>query len=152
MDRLTLAELAQGADVVVVGTVTSAHSAWSGGRLHTWCALTVDDAANRRVGESELVIRHLGGAVGDYVMLVPGTPAFAPGDRVLVFARAEGNGVYHTVGLAQGVFRVSVRDGVRYAQQDLAGIAFAGERGGAGLFRLDVLVAAVELARPEASR
>lgn len=52
-----------------------------------------------------------GGRAGRYVNLIPGVPAFAPGDLAVIFLTAKGARLPVTTGLTQGVFRVHTSGG-----------------------------------------
>ena len=97
---LDLAELAAGADRIVVAEVVSVASAWDGARrnIHTTIELTVRERWKVEVpGNGRLTLRQLGGTVGDVEMSVLGSARFVPGESALFFLRRS-----QVFGMAQG--------------------------------------------------
>jgi hypothetical protein len=120
MRPLTLAALTEQADAVVRARVGEQWSDWAedGRRIFTWTQLEVVEAWTGDVGEA-VVVRTMGGVVGDLGMRVSGTPRFVTGAEVVVFLR-EGSDVFEVVGMSQGKF--DVRNGE--AVPDVHGLAF----------------------------
>lgn len=95
------------AEIVFVGTVESVESGWADAQRQaietvvTYAVETVlrGDAVDR------VALRFAGGQVDGRRSEVVGLPAFAAGDRVIVFARG-GRAVSPIVGFNQGLFRV----------------------------------------------
>ena len=110
---LDLRELVQGSAQVVVGTVLRQHSLYdSRRRIVTDVTLRVDETLKgaARHGD-QIVIRRLGGAIGEIGMRVEGEPAFEVGQRSIVFARRTPSGTLRPVGMAQGVMRIQRLEG-----------------------------------------
>ena len=118
---LTVAALTEQADAVVRARVGEQWSDWAEGgrRIFTWTQLEVLEAWTGDVGEA-VVVRTMGGVVGDIGMRVSGTPRFATGAEVVVFLRA-GADVFEVVGMSQGKFDVRGGDAI----PDVHGLAFA---------------------------
>jgi len=55
---------------------------------------------------ASLVLRILGGKVGDVELVVDGAPSFRPGQTVLLFVRGNMSEMFPFVGVQQGVFYV----------------------------------------------
>ncbi|RMH44625.1 MAG: hypothetical protein D6689_01950 [Deltaproteobacteria bacterium] len=100
--RAPVAELARAADAVVRGRAVAERVVVDRGRVYTDVDLAVTDCLAGACPRS-LTIRRLGGALGDWVVTVPGAGRLAAGDEVIAFVRA-GRGGYRLVGMAQGVF------------------------------------------------
>ena len=108
-------------------------AAWNEARtkIYTFTTLDVSDALKgdpaRRV-----VVKELGGALGDIALEASGMPRFSVGEEVLVFLRRDSEGAYRTRGLAQGKMRL-LREpdtGRTYAQADVSGLVWAETAGG----------------------
>jgi hypothetical protein len=102
----TVEELARASDAVVRGTVEGQESRSTADGRQIYTFVTVRPAAVWRGSvPARLVVRVPGGAVGRIGMRVPGAPAFAAGEEVVLFLRRSG-AVHQVTGLAQGKFRV----------------------------------------------
>lgn len=129
---LTLSGLVERADRVVRARVRGAWSAWASDerRIFTWTELEVLETWTGAV-EDAVVVRTLGGVVGEIGMKVSGTPQFSPGAEVVVFLRAARAGAaadepatFEVVGMSQGKFDVDAGQAVPDGQ----GLAFAQPR------------------------
>lgn len=110
---LSISELAARADVIVLGVVVGARSAWddTGSVIVTVVDVRPEELLKGGPGPSVLRVRHLGGRVGDQAMVVAGAPSFADGERVLLFLAGDPRRELTVVGLAQGKFTVT-QDGL----------------------------------------
>jgi hypothetical protein len=111
----SLPQLFAQADAVVVGQVTSQRSFWNGAHdtIYTEYTIAVETTPK---GEHRptVILRLMGGAVGDVRLSVAGNPSLAIGERVLLATRNQGE--YLTlVGMAQGKWSVKQIDGIDYA-------------------------------------
>lgn len=91
------------------GDVTSVRSEWTPGhkQIVTTVEIRVSQAfKGSRPADGRLVLRLLGGRVGDTVMEAIGQPTFAEGEHVIVFLDAEGVDLMPITGLFQGKFTV----------------------------------------------
>lgn len=134
--------LSRNADWILRGVVRNQYSDWDPGRrrIYTFTEIEVQETWHHRDGEPQagLVVRTLGGQVGDIGMNVAGSSQFSPGEEVLLFVRKSERvqGSFHVVGLSQGKFRiVPGQDGTLRAVPDAAGLAYA--RRGPGATELD---------------
>ncbi len=82
---LPLPELVGRAQVVATAVVESSASAWVGERIVTDSVLVVDDPLLGTAAGARLVVRTLGGEVGDLGQRVFGEPVFRSGERYLLF-------------------------------------------------------------------
>lgn len=126
---LSLEEMTERADLVVEAVVEGSEAKWNTrkDRISTLTTLVVRSAlVADGDAPSVVVVRTLGGEVGDVGMRVAGTARFAPGERVLVFLRhsKSGQNYFTVVGMSQGKFRlVETADGVQ-AVPGIEGLAF----------------------------
>jgi hypothetical protein len=108
-EALSLDQLVGGADDVVVAVATSSQSQFDAqGRIVTDVEMQVEDSMKGSSAAGHiLVVRRLGGYVGDLGMLVEGEPQFEVGGRYLVFLRRMTDGrTLRPVGMSQGVMSV----------------------------------------------
>ena len=108
-EALDMRELVRRADETVVATAVDSRVHRDGHRrIVTDVTLRVERAlqGTARVG-GRIVVRRLGGAIGDLGMRIEGEPSFEIGGRYLLFLRRlPGTGVLRPVGMSQGVMRV----------------------------------------------
>jgi len=105
--KMDLPQLVGRSDVIFVGKAIESRSHWSedGRHIVTDTTFKVSQAVHGSPG-STVVIRRLGGKVGDIGMRVSGMPELRTGDEVLLFTERRSNGKRYVVGMKQGVFRV----------------------------------------------
>ncbi len=107
------AQLFAASRAVVEGTVREIRSRRIDGGRQIVTYVTID-VATVHAGDLEpgpIVLRELGGEVGDDFSIVFGSAEYAVGERVLVFLDADPEGILRTWGLFLGKY--SVRDGER---------------------------------------
>lgn len=122
---LELDELVGQSERIVLGEVLFSESFQrSDGTLGTWHRIRVErDVRGNALGEREIIVETLGGRIGKIGMRVEGEPSFEVGERVVVFV--EGGGAYSAfrpVGMAQGVMRVRVEQGIETVHQSREGL------------------------------
>jgi hypothetical protein len=103
----TLAQLARRADLVVVGEVTGTAGEWDAARtnIQTRVALMVAESL-KGSAPATLTFTHLGGSVGGERSVVAGGPAFAAGQRVLVFLSRRPDGSLGLTDLVHGTWSI----------------------------------------------
>lgn len=137
VEALDLAALVDRSDDVVLVRVISSHSHFDDrGRIVTDVTMQVEQAEKGTYAPgSAVVVRHLGGQVGDLGMRVEGEPTYEVGETVLLFARHIASlNVLQPVGMSQGAMRVIERDGVRFVHSLAMGAALV-KRGSGTLAR-----------------
>ncbi len=109
---LDLRELVTRADHVVVGRVVSQRARWDHRRRIVTDVTVEVQESMKGAGDGEtIVVRRLGGAIGELGMRVEGEPDFADGERAVLFARRLSSGVLRPVGMSQGVLPIRVDAG-----------------------------------------
>lgn len=106
--RFDIPGLAQQAAAVVRGEILSQEARWDedGERIHTYSTLRVRERLQGPSSlASTLVVKQVGGQVGDVTMHVEGTARLALGEEVVLFLRLNG-GFGYLVGMANGKFGV----------------------------------------------
>jgi hypothetical protein len=99
-------ELIRAAKAIVLATAGQSEGRRApGGWLETVTALHVDDAIKGPVTAGETIyVTELGGKVGTIRYLVPGSPTYAPGERVLLFLDTNARGEWVSRAMAVGKF------------------------------------------------
>jgi PKD repeat protein len=99
-------QLVAKAPVIVEGTVLSSEAVDRDGRI--WTETTVAVARTLKGdAQATIIVRELGGVVGDRFSKVFGTPEFTEGERVLLFLDRNPRGGFRTVDLFVGKFSAS---------------------------------------------
>lgn len=112
----SLKDLVHEADGVVIGTVRSVTpTGGSGQAIHTFVTLDQIEVMSGKLDAQTLTLRLKGGAVGQEVLHVEGSPTFVPNERLLLFVQGNGRDLVPFVGWSQGVFRLTA-DGVGSGQ------------------------------------
>jgi hypothetical protein len=105
---LDLAELESRADRIFVGTVELVTSGRDDAGLPvTWTTFRVDEALKGVSGAHVTVKQLRSGSGAGGIARVPGLPAYAVGEKLLLFLHADSaRGFTSPVGLSQGCFRI----------------------------------------------
>ncbi len=142
MIPLSIEDMTARAVTVVRARVADSSARWDGARkhIHTYTNLEILDViAGDRAKGDVVVVRTLGGAVGEIGMKVSGTAKFESGEEIVVFLTQEPleAGTLRVVGMSQGKYDVR-RDAGKPAivVPGLEGVAFAA-RGSDGVMRVD---------------
>lgn len=131
VELLDLETLVKEADQVVLARVIKASSHYDErGRIVTDYEMQVERAEKGNLAPgAAIVVRKLGGVVGDLGMRVEGEPSFEPGETVLVFGAKGKRSFLRPVGMGQGAMRIFEQDGVRWARSDAQGMALVARSG-----------------------
>lgn len=104
-------ELVAKADAIVVGEVVSVESYWNekGTLIVTDAVIAVEESL---IGDKQgtVVVRTIGGTVGEYTVVASGHPTFEQGERLLVFLTPRKDGTDRVLGYRQGQFRIITGD------------------------------------------
>lgn len=129
---LSRAEMARRADLIVRASVLGHQSRWNedGSQIITLTELRVTRWIKGNATSSTLVLRQLGGTVGDTRSHIAGDPQLGQGDDVVLFLRRGdqlgGRAVVYLYAMAQSAFHVTrSRSGALRVQRDLEGLTFA---------------------------
>lgn len=84
---LTVEQLTDTSAAVVRGRVHSVDSGWDvpAATIYTYVAVDVDRVLRGEVPQKRIVVKELGGIVGDVALRMGGQPGFAPGEEVVLF-------------------------------------------------------------------
>ena len=124
---LTLQDLVQQADLIVLGRCGGMRSAWDAERKRIFTYVTVVPERCLKSGECpySIQLRVLGGTVDDAAMTVAGTPKFHVNEGVILFLKKASTPYYQVLGLSQGKFSVIRRGNASYVTRDLDGLTLA---------------------------
>lgn len=124
-EALDLAQLVRESDHVIVARATGTEARWdSRRRIVTDVTVVVEQTLKGDASvDQRLVVRQLGGSIGELGMRVAGEPSIASGDRVLLFGRRMRGDHLRAVGMSQGVLPVRVDDGRDMVHPGGAGLA-----------------------------
>jgi hypothetical protein len=129
----TFDQLVSDAELIFQGTVTDAHSKWSGEgadrRIMTSVTFNIEDAIKGAPGRS-YTIQMLGGTVDGETIEVSDSPKFKVGDRDILFVEHNGNQFVPLVGIMHGRFHI---------QTDVGGREIVTKDNGAALANVDKL-------------
>lgn len=123
MVKIPLPELTMQADTIVVADVLGVECQWSWDRrtIQSIVTLRVGEVLKGKIDRPEILIQVPGGRVGEISLRVSDMPAFAAGERVLIFlseipdrqesANSPAVGLlsapaFHVLGAAQGKYRI----------------------------------------------
>jgi hypothetical protein len=122
--RLTLDQLAAGADAVARVRCSRAESRWENGAV--WTVTTADVLESMKGGLSgKIAIRVPGGRVQHLISRVDGTPKLKPGEEAVVFLEHSRAGGFTVAGWVEGDFHISrdPRTGAETVTQDSTAFA-----------------------------
>ena len=128
---MSLEQMTERADAIYLGRVTGARADWNAERtrIYTYVTLEVDRYLKGGSGARSETVRLLGGRVGPYLAMVPGTPRFDVGEEVLLFASGRGARIPTVLGLSLGKFTVvSDAAGEKVVQRDISSLMLANHR------------------------
>lgn len=105
--QLTEEDLVSRADLVVQGRVLEVRSFWNKEKttIFSEARIQVEDAV---VGKASpiVIVRTVGGQVGDVRIELAGGPELKAGDRQLIFLKRQGDGALRILGGRQGQYRI----------------------------------------------
>ena len=124
LERMSVAKMTQSAQLVVRAQCVANSAAWDGGEIWTFTSFEVEDAwKGAPAGAAQqVVVRLLGGSVGNLSSTVSGVPRFRPGEEVILFLQPTARGDFSIVSWVQGTFRIhrDTRSGAEIVVQDTA--------------------------------
>jgi len=105
----TDAELVRASKAIVLVTArTSASRFAPGGWIETVTEMRVDEAIQGPIGTGDIIhVTELGGVVNGLAYVVPGSPTYGDGERVLLFLETNSRGEWVSKNMAVGKFSVA---------------------------------------------
>ena len=108
--KRSIEDLAIRSTLVVTGKVMEIESRWNDAptQIYTYITLEIESFLKGSQKEESIIIKQLGGVVGDTAMTVFGSPAFSEEEQVLLFLKPKPGTTDEIVvtGLAQGKFHL----------------------------------------------
>ena len=123
-----LEQMTDRADLIFVGHVVGKRAEWNADRtrIYTLVTFEVDDYLKGGNATRVTTVRLLGGQVGRYLAMVPGTPQFGIGEEVLLFCAGSGARIPSVLGLSLGKFSITTdRGGERIVKRDISTLMVA---------------------------
>jgi hypothetical protein len=139
---IALPDLVRRSKHVVVATPRTADCMWEqiGGsrRIVTYTRLTIEESLDdRTLGDSEVIVRTLGGRSGELGQIVHGEAELRRDETAVVFLKLRHDAVFHITGLAQGHYPLWLDDkGVRRLSSSPHLATFIGKQADAATERL----------------
>jgi hypothetical protein len=128
---MTLPQMSERAESIFIGRVTGTRAEWTSdrSRIYTYVTLDVDRYLKGGSGSRMATVRVLGGRVGPYLAMVPGSPVFDLGEEVLLFCAGGGARVPTVLGMALGKFTIAAdASGEKVLKRDISGLVLANHR------------------------
>jgi hypothetical protein len=124
VEALDLDTLVREADSVLLVRVIKSWSHYDDrGRIVTDYQMQVEEVEKGDAAPgSAVVVRKLGGIVGDRGMTISGEPGYQDNELVLLFGKG-GKSYLRPVGMGQGAMRITETDGERWVRSDARGMA-----------------------------
>jgi hypothetical protein len=133
---LSLSELVLRSRHAVIGTPRDAYCQWETigkrRRIVTYSLVAVEQPLDGQPTEtSEVLVRTLGGSIGDLGQIVHGEAPLALHQPAAVFLAELAPSVFRVTAMSQGHYPVRVESGVRRVRAGLASLELLGAEGGA---------------------
>lgn len=104
---LSFEQLVNASASVVYGRVVDVRSQWTEDRRFIESVVSIEILRGMKGSARDSISFTVpGGQVGRYLNVIPGAPAFVPGDTAVFFLTSRGPRLPITTGLTQGVYRV----------------------------------------------
>ena len=109
--KKTVEDLTYEADSILIGKVKEMESQWNSERtlIYTYVAVCVTEYV-KRIPEmkepKQIIVKVLGGEVGDIALKASDTPEFTEGEELFLFLRLEELPVFRVAGLFQGKYTI----------------------------------------------
>lgn len=105
MPVFTLSQLVERSDAVAWGRITGHACRWNEGksRIYTYWTLEVEGAVYGAEAGQTLVVKQMGGEVGEMSMTISGNARLHDGERVYLFLRTDGE-FHYVVAMGQGKY------------------------------------------------
>src|SRR5947207_14914 len=105
VQKMELPELVSIADNIVQGRVEAVESRYEQNRIYTYVSVNVDEPI-KGARRQTVLLRQLGGRVGDRMLWVAGMPQYKTADQVILFLKTRQDGTFDVIGLNQGKYDI----------------------------------------------
>jgi hypothetical protein len=122
--RMSVAQMSRTARVIVRARCLGNSVSWDAGEIWTFTSFDVEEVW-RGYAPARVVVRLLGGRLGNVTSSVSGIPRFRAGEEVVLFLEPTPRGDFSVVSWEQGTFRIrpDPRTGEESVVQDTASFA-----------------------------
>lgn len=122
--RMSVAQMSRAARVIVRARCLGNSVGWDAGEIWTFTSFDVEEVW-RGSAPARVVVRLLGGRLGNITSSVSGIPRFRAGEEVVLFLEPTSRGDFSIVSWEQGTFRIrpDPRTGGESVVQDTASFA-----------------------------
>jgi hypothetical protein len=112
-------ELVVDSRLIVTGNVRSVFSAWDDAHQAIWTYVEVrtDRVLKGSLDERTIVLKQLGGVVGNSGMLVYGQPSFTRGQQVLLYLNTGPDRTLHVAHTFMGMFAINQESGRKFVSR-----------------------------------
>ncbi len=141
----TLEEMTLGSHLIVSGKVKSSYSVWEDKNIYTYYTIETDEVIKGQNIGSSVVVKQLGGRVGDIAQEVSGTPKLRDNTEALLFL-VDWKDAYWIHSIALGYYQIVERDGARYAVNNFNNVHFVDSEDGRKVSHKDHLKTEYDLA------
>jgi hypothetical protein len=107
VEKISLEELSQEADLIIYGRVISSESEWenqSPGNINTYSEISIFEKIKGEA-ENSIIIKQMGGTIGEFSDIVSGTPILKP-EEEFVFFLVNHNNEWLIHSIALGAYRI----------------------------------------------
>src|SRR6185369_11703977 len=110
-----------GARAIVRGKVVSIESAAdeTSNRIFTYITVKVQEVIKGQITERRIVLKEMGGQVGDRISVIYGNPQFKRGERVFLYLDTWADGSLRTYQMFLGKFSIIEQDGNQYVYREM---------------------------------
>lgn len=118
---ISIEQMTKESNTVIIGKVMSSYSVWEGNKIYTYTTFQINEILKDDGLGEYVVVKQLGGTVGDMTLDVPGTPELTKGEELLLFLRFwKGNYWIHSIVL--GKYSIFIEEGNKFAINNLNNI------------------------------
>jgi hypothetical protein len=116
-------DLSIGARAIVRGKVVSIESAADDAtnRIYTYITIKVQEVIKGQITERRIVIKEMGGQVGDRISVIYGNPQFKRGERVFLYLDTWADGSLRTYEMFLGKFSIIREGGNQFVYRNMSG-------------------------------
>lgn len=118
VEYISLDRLTKEANLIIVGKVISSYSTWEENCIYTYTTVSIEEKLKGETASKKIVVKQMGGTVGEISQTVDGTPRLVTGANVVLFLRYW-KGAYWIHSIVMGYYNVIEENGMKYAFNNL---------------------------------
>lgn len=105
---------------------------WENKNIYTYTTLEIQNELKGNAGSQQIVVKQLGGTVGDITQSIEGTPHLETNDEVVLFL-VKWKDAYWIHSIVLGYYNIIKTGGVKYAVNDFNGVDIIDAKTGASV-------------------